>query len=60
VLTLDLIGKGFRYREVPISYGFRTTGRSFVRLGRYLRTVIPAVHRELNTPAVAPDQSSTT
>ncbi|MET0641287.1 MAG: lysylphosphatidylglycerol synthase domain-containing protein [Jiangellaceae bacterium] len=49
VLTLDLLGKGFRYREVPISYAFRSTGTSFVRLGRYLRRIIPAVHRELNT-----------
>ena len=49
VLTLDLLGKGYRYAEVPISYGFREHGRSFVRLGRYLRAVIPAVHRELNT-----------
>lgn len=48
VLTLDLLGKGFRYAEVPISYTFRTTGRSFVRLGRYLRRVVPAVYRELN------------
>jgi uncharacterized membrane protein YbhN (UPF0104 family) len=49
VLTLDLLGKGFRYREVPISYAFRSTGKSFVRLGRYLSRIIPAVHRELNT-----------
>ena len=48
VLSLDLLGKGYRYAEVPISYGFRTSGRSFVRLGRYLRAVVPAVHRELN------------
>jgi len=48
VLTLDLLAKGFRYAEVPISYRFRTEGRSFVRLGRYLRHVLPAVHRELN------------
>lgn len=51
VLTLDLLGKGFRYAEVPIGYAFREHGRSFVRLGRYLRRVIPAVHRELNAPA---------
>jgi uncharacterized membrane protein YbhN (UPF0104 family) len=50
VLTLDLIAKGFGYREVPITYAFRTSGASFVRLGRYLRKVIPAVHRELNAP----------
>jgi hypothetical protein len=48
VLTLDLLGKGYRYQEVPISYGFRRHGRSFVRLGRYLRRVVPAVYKELN------------
>lgn len=48
VLTLDLLGKGFVYAEVPIGYSFRTTGASFVRLGRYLRHVVPAVWRELN------------
>ena len=31
---LNLVGKGFVYREVPISYAFRTSGASFVRLGR--------------------------
>ena len=48
VMTLDLLSKGYRYAEVPISYAFRTTGTSFVRLGSYLRAVIPAVHRQLN------------
>jgi glycosyltransferase involved in cell wall biosynthesis len=48
VLTLDLLAKGFVYAEVPISYAFRSTGTSFVRLGRYLRRVLPAVYRELN------------
>jgi hypothetical protein len=48
VLTLDLLAKGYRYREVPISYHFRTEGESFVKLGRYLRNVAPAVYRELN------------
>ncbi|MFN2588849.1 MAG: glycosyltransferase family 2 protein [Actinomycetota bacterium] len=48
VLTLDLLAKGYRYAEVPISYGFRTTGKTFVKLGRYLRHVVPAVHREIN------------
>ena len=47
VLTLDLLGKGFRYAEVPISYRFRQHGRSFVRLGPYLRRVVPGVWREL-------------
>lgn len=49
VLTIDLLAKGFRYSEVPIRYSFRDTGTSFVRLGRYLRHVVPAVHRELNS-----------
>jgi uncharacterized membrane protein YbhN (UPF0104 family) len=48
VLTLDLLAKGYRYHEVPIGYRFRTTGRSFVKLGRYLRRVVPAVYREVN------------
>lgn len=48
VLTLDLLAKGFRYTEVPITYSFRESGRSFVSLGRYLRNVIPAVYREIN------------
>lgn len=50
VVTLDLLAKGYVYREVPIRYAFRSTGRSFIRLGRYLRKVVPAVHRELNSP----------
>ena len=45
VLTLDLLAKGYAYAEVPITYAFRTTGSSFVRLGTYLRKVIPAVHQ---------------
>jgi uncharacterized membrane protein YbhN (UPF0104 family) len=48
VLTLDLLAKGYRYQEVPIGYTFRQTGTSFIKLGRYLRKVVPAVHRELN------------
>jgi glycosyltransferase involved in cell wall biosynthesis len=47
VLTIDLLGRGWRYCEVPISYRFRRSGRSFVRLGTYLRHVVPAVHRLL-------------
>ena len=47
VLTFDLLAKGHRYLEVPITYRFRTTGRSFVKLGPYLRQVVPAVRAEL-------------
>lgn len=55
VLTLDLLGKGFRYAEVPISYAFRRTGDSFVQPLAYLRRVLPAIHRELNTSSVLDD-----
>jgi glycosyltransferase involved in cell wall biosynthesis len=50
VLTLDLVRRGFRYTEVPISYSFREHGRSFIRLDRYLRQVVPGVVRELRAP----------
>lgn len=50
VLTLDLLRRGFRYAEVPISYSFRKHGRSFVRLDRYLRHVVPSVARLLRSP----------
>jgi len=50
VLTLDLLTKGYAYAEVPITYAFRTSGASFVKLGTYLRKVVPAVHRQLNPP----------
>ncbi|AXV07193.1 Glycosyltransferase [Euzebya pacifica] len=53
VLTIDLLGRGYRYAEVPITYRFRESGRSFVRLGRYLRRVVPTVWRQLNSPRLA-------
>jgi uncharacterized membrane protein YbhN (UPF0104 family) len=58
VLTLDLLGKGYAYAEVPIRYRFREHGRSFVRLVPYLRRVVPAVHRELNGPPAAVSPAS--
>lgn len=54
VLTLDLLAKGYRYAEVPISYAWRESGSSFVRLGGYLRRVVPAVFREINAPVPPP------
>jgi glycosyltransferase involved in cell wall biosynthesis len=47
VLTLDLLAKGYRYAEVPITYSFREHGKSFVRLLPYLAHVAPAVRRQL-------------
>jgi len=49
VLTLELLGKGFRYAEVPIHYRWRSQGRSYVKLGRYLRHVLPAMARTART-----------
>ena len=51
VLTLDLLSRGFQYAEVPISYAFRRHGRSFVRLGPYLRRVVRAVRTVLREAA---------
>jgi len=49
VLTLDLLRKGFRYAEVPIRYRRRQEGRSFVKLGRYLWRVLPAMAKAART-----------
>ena len=49
VLTLELLGKGFRYAEVPIRYRRRANGRSFVTPARYLRHVLPAMLRAART-----------
>ncbi len=57
VLTLDLVAKGFVYAEVPIRYSCRTSGQSFIRLGTYLRRVVPAVHRQVQTAWTEPAQS---
>ncbi|MFV0524735.1 MAG: lysylphosphatidylglycerol synthase domain-containing protein [Acidimicrobiales bacterium] len=54
VLTVDLLARGFGYHEVPIRYTFRESGRSFVRLGPYLRRVVPTVWAQLqNLPVTA-------
>ena len=53
VLTVDLTLKGFGYAEVPITYRFRASGRSFVQLGTYLRRVVPAVRRQLGVAQAA-------
>ena len=46
VLTLDLLKKGMRLREVPISYRYRTKGRSFISV-KYLWRVPVAMLREM-------------
>jgi glycosyltransferase involved in cell wall biosynthesis len=54
VLTLDLLAKGFRYEEVPISYRFRSSGRSFVRPVPYLCHVAPTVWRQVRAGTETP------
>ena len=46
VLTLDLLKKGMRMREVPISYRLRTNGSSFISV-KYLWLVPAAMLREM-------------
>ena len=46
VLTLDLLHKGMRLAEVPISYRRRSRGRSFIN-GHYLWRVPLGMAREL-------------
>jgi len=47
VLTLNLVRKGFRMAEVPISYSVRTKGQSFIKFNAYMRNVLPAIWREM-------------
>lgn len=60
VLTLNLVRKGFRMKEVPIRYKVRTTGQSFITFGAYMKAVLPAVWREMKRPVqkVAIDRSA--
>jgi glycosyltransferase involved in cell wall biosynthesis len=50
VLTLNLVRKGFRVKEIPINYRVRSTGESFITFKGYLSSVIPAVWKEMNRP----------
>jgi len=48
VLTLNLVRKGFRVKEVSIPYHVRSTGASFITFGGYLSSVLPAIWKEWN------------
>jgi glycosyltransferase involved in cell wall biosynthesis len=50
VLTLHLVRKGFRMKEVPIRYKVRTTGRSFIKFWAYMSAVFPAIWKEMKRP----------
>lgn len=57
VLTLDLLGKGFRMEEVAISYRVREHGESFVDW-RYPMKLLPAIWREVVGVGRAPEDGA--
>jgi glycosyltransferase involved in cell wall biosynthesis len=50
VITLNLVRKGFRVKEVPIKYKVRTTGKSFIKFRAYMTAVLPAIWKEMKRP----------
>lgn len=50
VLTLNLVRKGFRVKEIPIRYQVRTKGESFIKFRAYLTSVLPAIYKEICRP----------
>ncbi|MEH7336509.1 glycosyltransferase family 2 protein [Neobacillus drentensis] len=50
VVTLNLIRKGFRMKEIPIRYQVRKTGESFIKFKAYMTSVLPAVLKEMRRP----------
>ena len=47
VITLNLVRKGFRVKEVPITYQVRTEGQSFIKFRKYMSSVLPAIFKEM-------------
>ncbi|WP_283153915.1 glycosyltransferase family 2 protein [Guptibacillus hwajinpoensis] len=50
VITLNLVRKGFRVKEVPITYQVRSTGESYIKFKAYLTSVLPAILKEMMRP----------
>ncbi|EEL51870.1 Glycosyl transferase family 2 [Bacillus cereus Rock3-44] len=50
VITLNLVRKGFRVQEVPITYKVRETGESFISFRKYMTRVFPAIWKEMTRP----------
>ncbi|QHE50929.1 glycosyltransferase family 2 protein [Pontibacillus sp. HMF3514] len=48
VITLNLVRKGFRVKEVPITYRVRSNGQSFIKFRSYMTSVIPAILKEMS------------
>ena len=49
VLTLDLLKKGMRMREVPISYSYRTKEKSFISMKYLWRAPVGMIRQMLST-----------
>lgn len=50
VITLNLVRKGFRVKEIPIHYHVRTKGDSFIKFNAYISRVFPAILKEMKRP----------
>ncbi|MEQ6391121.1 glycosyltransferase family 2 protein [Bacillaceae bacterium S4-13-58] len=50
VITLNLVRKGFRIKEIPIQYQVRSKGQSFIKFKAYITSVLPAIIKELKRP----------
>lgn len=50
VITLNLVRKGFRVKEIPIHYQVRTKGQSFIKFRAYMMKVLPAIMKEMSKP----------
>lgn len=50
VLTLNIVRKGFRVKEIPIRYQVRTKGQSFIKFKAYVTSVVPAIVQEMKRP----------
>ncbi|MDQ0215437.1 glycosyltransferase involved in cell wall biosynthesis [Oikeobacillus pervagus] len=50
VITLNIVRKGFRVKEIPIQYQVRTKGQSFIKFKAYMTNVIPAIYKEMRRP----------
>jgi len=50
VLTINLLRKGFKMKEIPINYQVRAKGDSYIKFKAYLTNVIPAIYKEMKRP----------
>lgn len=47
VLTLNIVRKGYRMKEIPIEYHVRKKGQSFIKFKAYMTAVLPAIYKEM-------------